>query len=303
VVVPIQLPNVMPPGGSTLPITIVIGDDGATGADPNPADNVINVFVPIDVTAQFTFGLQSEPASGASVRVGDRITYTLLITNTGGVTMTDLVLRSAVPLNTVLVPGSLQPARWANVFTGSDTSSPLEWRIATLAPKQSTQTRFAVQVTSLGNGLEAIQNTAQLQALAVALTASNTVTHFYLPTAIELVSFVATPTDVGGVRVAWRTGAEIDTFGFVLYRVDGAQADVGGEQVLVTPEVIAAAGAGSTYTQYDTTARPGHTYSYWLHEIETGGRVNVYGPVVVVTRKHNASQMARPKVYLPLVAR
>jgi large repetitive protein len=97
------------------------------------------------------------------------------------------------------------------------------------------------------------------------------------PTAVVLVSFTATHTE-GGVMVRWETSAELDTWGFQLYRsTTGNRADA----VLVTPEQIAATGRGqgASYEWMDTTAEVGVTYSYWLVETELGGATHAYGPV------------------------
>lgn len=115
-------------------------------------------------------------------------------------------------------------------------------------------------------------------------------------TAISLVNFTAT-TQPGGVVVRWQTSAEINTFGFRLYRsTDGTRANA----VLVTPELIPAQGrgqGGATYTWTDSTTQAGQRYSYWLEEIETGGATNEYGPATVIT----ASPTSGSFLYLPLL--
>ena len=115
-------------------------------------------------------------------------------------------------------------------------------------------------------------------------------------TAIDLVSFAATAQS-SAVTVRWQTSAEINTFGFRLYRsTDGTRANA----VLVTPELIPAQGrgqGGATYTWTDSTAQAGQRYSYWLQEVETSGATNEYGPATAIT----ASPTRGSFLYLPLL--
>jgi hypothetical protein len=99
--------------------------------------------------------------------------------------------------------------------------------------------------------------------------------------------------------VAWATGAEVSTFGFVLWRSEiGERADA----VQVTDEVIAAKGStGASYEWLDATARPDATYTYWLQEIETSGQINEYGPAS--TTAPNQPESNSSHIYLPLVLR
>lgn len=115
-------------------------------------------------------------------------------------------------------------------------------------------------------------------------------------TAIDLVSFNATA-QKSGVAVRWQTSAEINTFGFRLFRsTTGSRADA----VQVTPELIPAQGrgqGGATYTWNDSSASAGQRYFYWLQEVEASGATNEYGPATVIT----SSPASGSFLYLPLL--
>jgi hypothetical protein len=130
---------------------------------------------------------------------------------------------------------------------------------------------------------------------------SNPVIHVYLPSAIQLLRFTAQRVSgvVGGVQVAWVTGAEVNTFGFSLYRSATRQR---ADAVRVTDELIPAKGTtGASYDWLDVTTQPDVAYTYWLQEIETSGRINEYGPTTIGTP--DQPQAGPSRVFLPLVVR
>lgn len=114
------------------------------------------------------------------------------------------------------------------------------------------------------------------------------------PTAVQLLSFTATQNDQG-VAVAWKTASEKDTMGFAIWRsVDGKRENA----VRVSNELIVAKGSDSSYSWLDRDAAQGASYTYWLEEIELGGKTHFYGPATV-SKQANAGY----QVYLPLVRR
>ena len=118
------------------------------------------------------------------------------------------------------------------------------------------------------------------------------------PTAVTLTEFRATHTGQG-VLVSWATGVEIGTRGFYLYRsATGARADA----ARVTPALIPATGSpagGDRYSWRDAGADPATAYTYWLVELETGGRRVEYPP----TQALPLAQAQGGAVFLPLVVR
>jgi hypothetical protein len=118
------------------------------------------------------------------------------------------------------------------------------------------------------------------------------------PTAITLISFSATP-EAGGIVLRWATADERDSWGFHLLRsADGSRAGA----VRVTPQRILARGGpqmGASYSWIDPSAAPGVRYSYWLQEIEIGGRINEYGPAAATLGLRDTGF----RILLPLVRR
>jgi hypothetical protein len=104
---------------------------------------------------------------------------------------------------------------------------------------------------------------------------------FTLPTAVTLQRFTAT-SDAAGVTLRWTTLAEMNTWGFHLYR--GASADRAAA-VQITGELVPARGGrggGADYSFVDTAAPPGQEHWYWLQEVELNETTADYGPVRAV---------------------
>ena len=87
------------------------------------------------------------------------------------------------------------------------------------------------------------------------------------PTAVELSSFQVKAIDDTQVKVTWETAAEIDNFGFNLYRSKGrssAQAE------LIHFEPATGGLGGFRYEYSDILPASGHWY-YWLSDVDTYG--------------------------------
>ena len=211
--------------------------------------------------------------SQTAVNVGDRITYTLQVTNTGNYTATNVRISDGIPAGTQFVVGSAVPAQ-------SSGPAPLVWNVGNLAPGATASVSFVVTVVN--RDPRAVQNTGAVSSNeVVTATSSNTVVHVFSPTAVELISFSAQrmTTDVGrqsSVVVNWTTGAELDTFGFAIYRSsNGNRSDA----MLASLELISAKGGNTSYEFVDVKAEASVSYSYWLVEVEKSGGMVEYGPV------------------------
>ena len=117
-------------------------------------------------------------------------------------------------------------------------------------------------------------------------------------TAVTLTSFTAMR-QTHSVLVRWVTSAEINTWGFYLYRsADSARVHA----TRVTPTLILGQGrgqGGATYTWLDTDLELDTTYTYWLQELDVNGAVNEYGPAVA---DNQIAQVAFQQ-YLPISMR
>ena len=119
------------------------------------------------------------------------------------------------------------------------------------------------------------------------------------PQAVTLSRFVAAVHN-NSVWVEWATGAEVDTFGFVLYR---AESDNRAAAMLVTTEIIPAQGQSTRYRFNDLTAQAGARYFYWLVEIERDGDPLEYGPTqLAAAQAFRPVDVAVPDTGLPLAA-
>ncbi|MCW1967384.1 MAG: carboxypeptidase regulatory-like domain-containing protein, partial [Anaerolineae bacterium] len=219
--------------------------------------------------------------AGTSVRPGDRLIYTILVRNNGNTLATNVVVTDPIEsLAVKYVPGSAVPAP-----TRIEGVS-IIWDLGSLNPGQSVALRLEVEVVPVDIASVAITNVAQISGresgVNVISRGSNVVDNPYEPSAVTLQSFAAARMG-DNVRVKWVTLAEIDTWSFALYRVEGRRtgSNLPADATLVTPNSILAegrGGAGGSYEFVDTTAAVGKTYTYWLVETETSGQKLNYGP-------------------------
>jgi len=124
---------------------------------------------------------------------------------------------------------------------------------------------------------------------------TDTVPIINLPTAVELLYFRVGRIVGSQVRLEWATAAEIDNFGFNLYRAPAANLDRAAVIAFVPSETR---GGGATYVYNDTVPYTGFWW-YWLADVDTSGRETLHGPVRAVV-----GTAALPyRVYLPVVLR
>jgi len=98
-------------------------------------------------------------------------------------------------------------------------------------------------------------------------------------TYITLDSFEATALDDGSILLRWKTGTEIGTAGFHLYRSVSADFD---SFKRVTTKLIDATGtpeAGGEYAVLDRSVNFGVFYYYFLVEVDVNGKMSAFGPV------------------------
>ncbi|MGB5049183.1 MAG: choice-of-anchor Q domain-containing protein, partial [Caldilineaceae bacterium] len=240
--------------------------------------------------------LDSEPAPLQSVRPGDCIVYDLMVTNTGGMDLTHTTLTAAPPEGTTVVescPGDSQ-AR----LPGPQAHAPaVVWDLGTLRRGfiETRQLRVTVNgdIQVLAIVLRAAVTSDQTGDFAITGQGTNPLD----PTAVTLLRFTAR-SQPDGVQVNWVTGAEVNAWGFHLWRTASEQ---WGSGLRVTPGVIPAAGrngSGASYSFFDPDGKKGHWY--WLQEVESDGNLNLYGPVLVdaVT-----SGLPQRSLFLPMVGR
>ncbi|MEM7539867.1 MAG: SdrD B-like domain-containing protein [Chloroflexota bacterium] len=242
---------------------------------------------------------------GASTFPGGVILYTLAYDNTGDFNATGVVISNVVPDHTIF--DNENSATGWSCEDGDAAGTACTISIGTVT--QSGSVIFAVRVNNpLTVGVSQIENTAFISAdgPVVETILNNNLDSDETPigglgapldpTAIELVSFVAVPTN-DAIRVRWETNSEVDTFGFHLYRSTSEQL---AEAVRVNMQMVPAQGeSGGIYTYLDESALANVAYAYWLVEIENGVEAQAYGPVRATLQVASVGYW----VYLPAVAR
>jgi hypothetical protein len=95
------------------------------------------------------------------------------------------------------------------------------------------------------------------------------------------------------VRLSWATAAEVDNYGFRLYRSSGASF---ANAEMIHFEPAASGFGGHTYSFNDA---PGDgQWWYWLEDVDTRGQATLHEPVNVSV---GASQSSALKAYFPIL--
>lgn len=296
----VQLPTPAPAGGYVNVAQVTASDLPDPDSTPNnnvpSEDDQASVTVPTGV-----IDLELDKSVVALSKLDRGALFVLDLTNKGPDTATGVEVEDKLPAGLTFVS--------ASATRGSYDPATGRWTVGTIAPNEVVRLQLAVQITASDNAR--IVNFAQVARANehdVDSTPNNRplpppegqppveddedAVSFSLLTPVTLKSLTATPT-AAGVRVAWQTGAEIDTAGFYLYRATSANRATAAR---ITSSLVAARGEGAegaSYSFLDADATPGAAYSYWLVEVSRGGAVAEYGPVTVST--------LRPQVWLPVV--
>jgi uncharacterized repeat protein (TIGR01451 family)/fimbrial isopeptide formation D2 family protein len=153
------------PNGTLLTNTAwVTSTEGVTDTD--------TVTTPVSSAPMLHLVKSSTDANGGDLRPGDRITYTLVVSNTGNETALGVTVRDTVPAHTTYVPGSI-----AGGDGRDDSGLPvLVWTINSLPPSVPVYLTFAVTVNlPLTDGLQ-IVNTGAVTSTQAPTPTTDTVT-------------------------------------------------------------------------------------------------------------------------------
>ncbi|KPV52767.1 hypothetical protein SE17_13545, partial [Kouleothrix aurantiaca] len=224
---------------------------------------------------------------------GDTLTYLVRITNKGQVAASNVVFNddpSSFFTNITFRAGSVVTSQGTILKGNTAGDTTIQIAIGTLPPGASVNINFDVVVKNpVSPNLVKNQGTIQASNAPVTLTddpdtpAPNDPTVTFIPpgdvpTAIQLLSFTAR-WQGQQVAVRWATAAEINTWGFHLFRSATQQR---ASATRITPAIILASGrnGGATYSWIDTPGSQATIYYYWLQEIEQDGTTHEYGPIV-----------------------
>jgi uncharacterized repeat protein (TIGR01451 family) len=92
----VTVDNPLPAGVTQIANSAAVGDDGANGSDPTPADNSASDSTPVVSVPDLRL---SKGDGGATTTPGGTVVYTLSYTNTGNVGATGVTLTETVPAN------------------------------------------------------------------------------------------------------------------------------------------------------------------------------------------------------------
>jgi uncharacterized repeat protein (TIGR01451 family) len=259
-----------------------------------PSNTPTTIAPMVDLRISMTDG-------GVTARPGQPIAYTINYTNTGTVGATGVVIIGTVPAGTTFDPATSTPG-WV-CTPNNQAGSTCTIAVGTLPGGGSGSLLFVVRVLDpLPPGASQITNSVSIGDDGSYGTDptpnNNTAPEITVmdPTAIVLESFTAGVED-GALVVRWSTSAELNTWGYHVYRSISANRATAER---ITPDLIMATGRGRSEARYswtDTSAQPDVTYTYWLLEVELNGTTNDYGPANG-TRPTDAGQH---RVALPLV--
>ena len=295
-----------PPGGTltstvagVMTNTVIIADEDPN-TPPDEDDEPTEVLNAGFVLSKRRFNTPSP------VAVGEDVEFLIVITNTGGVSITRLPLEDAYDpfylayQDAAPAPDDVLPGRLA----WDDLAADLPGGV--LLPGAVTQVWVQFEALTSTQGLTppvtlniAVSDGAETisETLPPVEDEDDVSIEDEEPTAIELL-YLRAGSKSGGVLVEWATLFEIDTYGFWLYRAGDVELDGA-----VPVSFVAGKGAPSlsaTY-QYLDLNLPFGQYYYWLGEVENGGRETVYGPVSAFSGWTDADRPYR--FYLPVVTR
>lgn len=172
--------------------------------------------------------------------------------------------------------------------TGTATATNPPTVTATASPQKNTATATAT-ATETATAKPPITRTPPV---FMTMTVTPTLTT-RPPTALQLVSLQANTVD-RALRIRWETAFELNVHGFHLWRsTTGSRANA----TPLTPTLIYSQGTASTgmvYEFIDNTVDYGTSYTYWLEQVEVGGRQEDVG--------QTASYLVHA-IYLPLIER
>jgi hypothetical protein len=142
---------------------------------------------------------------------------------------------------------------------------------------------FSVDIPDTGNGNAQIVPVGvdNVDAIKVDLQGSGMIDNIQLssvPTAVELLYFKVTKAQQGVVELDWKTLAEIDNYGFNIYRAPNNNLSMA--NVIATVPTAGNGPFGHTYSYTDTPGTEG-PYWYWLSDVDTYGKETFHMPAIV----------------------
>lgn len=258
------------PEGTTITNPAQVADDGSNGADVDPSNNSSTDVDTVDNIVDLQL-VKSQPAGG--LVIGLPITYTLTYTNAGNVAASGVVITETVPTYTTFSAiGST--AGWS-CADGSAAGTTCTLTIGNLSVGASGLATFVVNTIPTLPGGATVTNTATVgddgTHGADPTPPNNESTVGGVPTAVELIEFVAERGEGDSVHLRWVVGQQIDTLGYRILRSPGgdpaAEVEVG--------YVAARLESGDIVYTFDDAPGAG-SWTYTLIELDSYGQETRY---------------------------
>jgi len=285
------------PMGETATASGNAGDDGAGTPDINSNLTVdFGLYPPI-----MSFELSKTLNTPSPARVGEKISFTIRITNTGTAIMTHVPLTDtydnfymsytavASPEPDIPTVGELV---WSDLTTSGASGFGMD-----LNPGETfaVTVEFITKIDTTGLPNESTLNIASSQGITDTAEAQA-----FSPTSVEFTLREALY-ESGKVVVRWETADESDVVGFHIYReVIG---DDDSEPIKLTPEMLFAEKSGSpsgaSYSYEDESADVSVDYRYFVESIDSNG-LEIRQPLGEVTTRRTVDVWF---IFLPLTVK
>jgi uncharacterized repeat protein (TIGR01451 family) len=154
---PVIVDSKFPAGVDKITDRASIGDDGANGQDPTPANNVDSEDTPLNAQPNL---IVTKHADVVKVRPGDKIRYTLIYTNTGNQDDTGVALQETVPAWTTFDKANSTPG-WNCALNTSSGKTICTFTVGSLAAGQQGAETVIFTVTvdkTVDQQVDAIRN-------------------------------------------------------------------------------------------------------------------------------------------------
>jgi uncharacterized repeat protein (TIGR01451 family) len=219
------------------------------------------------------------------VTEGSPLTYTLVVTNNGPASATNVAVMDTLPSVVTYLSSTVTPSSQGSCSEANGTVTCLLGTMANAATATISILSIPGQPGMVGNTATVTADQTDPNQANNSSTWTETIT---APTKIALQSFSAhSGVDKNGahrVMLMWKTGGEAHNLGFNVYR------EQGGNRVRMNSSVIAGSAllmsgalpkhAGRSYAWIDPSAG-GLSASYWLEDIDVKGTRTMHGPVSV----------------------
>jgi uncharacterized repeat protein (TIGR01451 family) len=268
--------NASAPSGTNIPDTATAS---AGNVVPNLTTNSATATVLVANANSADMAIV-KTATPNPVSQGETFTYTLVVTNNGPASATNVTVADTLPA----------AVTYLSVTTNTGTCSEAGGTVTCLLGTMANAGTATITVLTVAGTPGVVSNTATVTADQTdpnpANNSSTQTETIAAPTSIQLQAFAArSGTDRNGanrVLLTWKTGGEANNLGFNIYR------ELNGNRVRLNPSLIAGSAlwmsgalpkhSGKSYNWIDPYASSAGA-EYWLEDMDVNGTRTMHGPV------------------------